>query len=206
MKKILFVLLLLSSTPAFAQRYPPPRDIDALPYRDQFSLWLGPTAGGSFGTSNFSGYNGWNYGGRIRFELPRSPINFIADISYNPMVARTSPDVFIGRYLTVVVPGEEYWTSILSIGGGIEFTFPRVFTTPYLSLDFAYYAIKPDGFEQINRQGIGIGLGTVFSRPDAPIGFGLEAKYRFSNLFGGESGEGNINYFQLTFSLMFRAI
>lgn len=203
MKKIcVLALLLCISAPAFAQRRGGV-DLDMVPARDQSSVWLGLGGGRSFGTSNFSGYNGWNYGGRVRFELPRSPINLVAEITHNPLAATTSPVVFVGPNRVFIVQ-DVYYTSVLSVGAGVEVTFPRLFATPYLAADVAYYAIMSDGYAQLNRQGFGLGFGVEFSRPRAPVGFNIEGKYRFANLLSAQEFEGSIHYFQLQASLMIR--
>lgn len=176
MKKILVLLaaLLCFTSAAHAQTKP-------------LSVQGGIGGGVSIGESDASDFSGYNLGGKLKLDIPIFPFTVVGHVVYN---ALDHKDV-------------DATIKILSIGAGVEY--PILFLpvlSPYISADAAMNFFSGDAPKK-TRTGIGIGVGAELAIPGLPVNFDVEAKYRFDNMIGKESGEGTFNHIQIWGQILF---
>ncbi len=148
----------------------------------------------SLGQSDFSDFNGYNLGGKLKLDIKALPFKLVGHAHYNSFSADI--DVF-GQEVSVD-------TEIISVGGGIEYSLlPLPMISPYLSGDLAMNFYSGDNTDSESRFGAGLGVGAQVDLPLMPISFDVEAKYRLNNAFNKEDNEGDSNHFQIWAQVMF---
>lgn len=175
MKKILVLLaaLLCFTTAAHAELKP-------------LSIEGGIGGGASIGESDFSNFKGYNIGGKLKLDVPIFPFTVVGHLIHNSL-----------DYNSVNA-------KIFSVGAGVEY--PILFLpvlSPYISADASMNFFSGDAQKKINRTGLGFGVGAELKIPGLPVNFDVEAKYRFDNMFGKESGEGTVNHLQIWAQILF---
>ncbi|NTW48429.1 MAG: outer membrane beta-barrel protein [Chlorobiales bacterium] len=178
MKKILLLLatLLCFASAANAQVTKP------------LSIQGGIGGGLSSGKSDFTAYEGYNIGGKLKLGFSSVPFTIVGDLVYNE-VERENLEVH---------------KKFFSVGAGIEYQILNTpIISPYVSADAAMNFFFGDNTQKFNRIGAGIGVGTEITIPVLPVNFDVEAKYRYDNLFGKEVGEPTINHIHLWAQILF---
>jgi hypothetical protein len=153
---------------------------------------------------------GYHVGAKIKLDIPMIPITPVAFVNYHFM-SGTVPYGFATNNGVYVTGNADYKQKMLSYGVGAEYSFLPGLVRPYIAVDFG---INSPGDATIDtpygsitqssstRTGIDIGAGAEVK---IPFFFTLDGsiKYNMLNLFGKDSGEGNINAVVVNVSVLF---
>jgi len=187
MKKILIILaVLLFGLPSISSAQ--------MEVIKPFTVKGGLGGGLSLGQSDISDFNGYNLGGKLKFDIKAVPFTVVGHAHYNSLSADLD---ILGNTYSVD-------TELISLGAGIEYAIlPLPIISPYLSADAAMNFFSGDNTESTSRVGAGFGVGAEIDLPLSPVSFDVEAKYRMNNLAGKEDGEGDSNHIQIWAQIMF---
>lgn len=187
MKKILIILaVLLFGLPSISSAQ--------MEVIKPFTVKGGLGGGLSLGQSDISDFNGYNLGGKLKFDIKAVPFTVVGHAHYNSLSADLD---ILGNTFTVD-------TELISLGAGIEYAIlPLPMFTPYISADAAMNFFSGDNVDSYSRIGAGFGVGAEINLPLSPVSFDVEAKYRLNNLAGKEDGEGDSNHIQIWAQVMF---
>ncbi len=171
---------------------------------------VGAGVGGfSYSNSNISYNAAFNIGAKLKLNIPHVAFTPLAFINYYFLTGN-----FSGTPINTTVPiNSNINQKILTLGAGAEFKFaPDAQISPYLAADIDFNHIGEVSFDQqplnftnpgaISRTGFDAGGGLMFI---IPYVFTIDAsiKYAVLNVLGKDSGENNINSWNLNVAILF---
>jgi opacity protein-like surface antigen len=148
-------------------------------------------------------YNtGYNVGAKLKLEIPMVPLTPVAFVNYH----------FLSATIPILGQNINYTNKLLSFGVGAEFSLLPGPISPYIAADFAYNNFGegkidlPGGSStvspSVSRTGINVGVGAEIKIPFF-ITLDGSIKYNMLNLFGKDSGEGNMSAVVINVSVLF---
>jgi len=166
-----------------------------------FSIQGGLGGGVSVGQSDMSDYNGYNLGGKLKLDVKMLPLTVVGHVHYNSFEDEKETIV---NELIQNVKVSDICIDIVSVGAGVEYSvLPLPIINPYIGADVAMNFFSGNNIDSYSRLGCGVGVGTEINLPAMPVGFDIEAKYRFNNLTGKDDGEGDANHIQVWAQVLF---